>query len=482
MRQESMKKAFSNRRMEWPRARAASLALSGVVPVGLALLGLALLGAMPLRAQISLATVVDLAQQNSSSVKLAEADTRKARAILTEMNDVYIPNLDIGSSIGPPTIGFPAGQPSIANATMSSLVFSFSQGFYIKAARAAYKAASLALKDAREQTALDASTTYIELDTVERERDEASQQQTDANRLEEIEQARAEAGVDSHSDLLQSRLTLAELHLKQLHLASRAAVLRAELASMTGLPVASIHPLHSSIPAIPAVTGQATETPGLAAANASAQSRLMQAKGDAQVNHRPLITFGAQYNRDSNSLNNYSTYYQHFKADNFSIGVTIQIPIFDLIHRDKARESAADALRTRVEAEQASRQNDLQIATLDASLGELSALTDIAQLKQEIAHEQLKEVQSELQYGNGSSADPGASPQVTPKALQLALIDEQSKAMDAAESEFDLSKARLSLLRALGHMEDWLKTLGPATLVGQPTGQPTATAIPSPAP
>ncbi len=482
MRQESMKKAFSNRRMEWPRARAASLALSGVVPVGLALLGLALLGAVPLRAQISLATVVDLAQQNSSSVKLAEADTRKARAILTEMNDVYIPNLDIGSSIGPPTIGFPAGQPSIANATMSSLVFSFSQGFYIKAARAAYKAASLALKDAREQTALDASTTYIELDTVERERDEASQQQTDANRLEEIEQARAEAGVDSHSDLLQSRLTLAELHLKQLHLASRAAVLRAELASMTGLPVASIHPLHSSIPAIPAVTGQATETPGLAAANASAQSRLMQAKGDAQVNHRPLITFGAQYNRDSNSLNNYSTYYQHFKADNFSIGVTIQIPIFDLIHRDKARESAADALRTRVEAEQASRQNDLQIATLDASLGELSALTDIAQLKQEIAHEQLKEVQSELQYGNGSSADPGASPQVTPKALQLALIDEQSKAMDAAESEFDLSKARLSLLRALGHMEDWLKTLGPATLVGQPTGQPTATAIPSPAP
>ncbi len=497
MRQESMKKAFSNRRMEGLSAQAVCLALrgvalrgvvlrgavlSGVAPVGLALLGLALLGAMPLRAQISLATVVDLAQQNSSSVKLAEADTRKARAILTEMNDVYIPNLDIGSSIGPPTIGFPAGQPSIANATMSSLVFSFSQGFYIKAARAAYKAASLALKDAREQTALDASTTYIELDTVERERDEASQQQTDANRLEEIEQARAEAGVDSHSDLLQSRLTLAELHLKQLHLASRAAVLRAELASMTGLPVASIHPLHSSIPAIPAVTGQATETPGLAAANASAQSRLMQAKGDAQVNHRPLITFGAQYNRDSNSLNNYSTYYQHFKADNFSIGVTIQIPIFDLIHRDKARESAADALRTRVEAEQASRQNDLQIATLDASLDELSALTDIAQLKQEIAHEQLKEVQSELQYGNGSSADPGASPQVTPKALQLALIDEQSKAMDAAESEFDLCKARLSLLRALGHMEDWLKTLGPATLVGQPTGQPTATAIPSPAP
>lgn len=445
--------------------------------LGSTVFAVALLCALPLRAQISLSTVVDLAQRNSSNVKLAEADARKARAVLTEMNDVYIPNLDIGSSVGPPTVGFPAGQPSIANATMSSLVFSFSQSFYIKAARAGYVAASLALKDAREQTALDASTAYIELDTVERESDEADQQENFASRLSEIEQARAAAGVDSRSDILQSKLTIAELRLKQIHLASRASILRAQLASMTGLPVVSIHALHDSIPTIPAVTGQATETPGIAAAMASARSRFLQAKGDEQVNHRPLVTFGAQYNRDSNSLNNYSTYYQHFKADNFSIGITIQIPIFDLIHRDKARESAADALRARVEAEQANRQNDVQVATLDASLTELSAVADIAELKQEIAHEQLKEVQSDIQYGNGSGNDPGVASQVTPKALQLALIDEQAKAMDAAESEFDLSKARLGLLRALGHMQDWLKTLGPAT----PAGQPVAASIQSPA-
>ncbi len=418
------------------------------------------LACAPARAQISLSTVVDLAQRNSSSVKLAQADVKKARAVLIEMNDVYIPNLDVGSSIGPPTVGFPAGQPSIANATMSSLVFSFSQSFYAKAAEAAYRAADLALKDAAEQTALDASSAYLELDAVSREMDAAVTQQQDADRLEAMEEQRVAAGVDTHSDLLESRLTLAQLRLKQIQLGNRAAILRAQLASMTGLPTASIQTLHETIPLIPAVNTPAQPTAGMAAAQESARSHLLQARGDALVNHRPLITFGAQYNRDSNSLNNYSTYYQHFKADNFSIGVTIQIPIFDLVHRDKARESAADALRSRVEAEQVSRQNDVQVATLNAQLSELSALEEIAGLKQEIAQDDLQQVQNEMEYGNGSGAGADATPQVTPKALQLARIDEESKRIDAEESALNLSKARLSLLRALGHMQDWLSTLG----------------------
>ena len=39
---------------------------------------------------------------------------------------------------------------------------------------------------------------------------------------------------------------------------------------------------------------------------------------------------------------------------------------------------------------------------------------------------------------------------------QLALIDERQKYEDAQESDLNLAKARLGLLRALGHMQDWL--------------------------
>jgi len=57
-----------------------------------ALLG-AGLAAMPLLlpAQVSLTTVVDLAQRNSSAVKLAEADLQKAQAALAQTKDALCP-------------------------------------------------------------------------------------------------------------------------------------------------------------------------------------------------------------------------------------------------------------------------------------------------------------------------------------------------------------------------------------------------------
>jgi outer membrane protein TolC len=417
-----------------------------------------------LRAQISLGTIVDQAQRNSSVVKLADADLRKAQAVLDQAKSVYIPNLVIGSSIGPPSIGFPAGQPSIANASMQSLAFSFPQRQFIAAARAGIDAATLNLKDAREQVALDASSAYIELDTVQRELEAGQQQAGFAQRFVEIEQQRSEAGVDPFSDFLQARLTAAQLKLKLLHLQTRSATLVSQLSTLTGLPLASIVPDHASIPEIPAVTAGQMPNANIQAAQAAARSKMFLARGD-ELNTKsfPIIGFGAQYNRDATSLNNYNLYYgggtRKFKADNFSAGFSIQIPLFDRSRRAKVRESAADALRSTVEAEQAQRQNDVQIATLTANLRELDALAEVASLKQQIAGEQLKAVQIQLESGNGAGPEPGAQPQLSPKAEQQARIDERQRFVEALDTGFDLSKARLSLLRALGHMDDWLHLL-----------------------
>jgi outer membrane protein TolC len=154
----------------------------------------------PLSAQVSLSTIVDLAQEKSGVVQLANADVKKAEAALAQTQDAYIPNFVIGSQVGY-SHGFPTGQPSVGSATMQSLVFSYSQRQYTKAARAGVEAANLGLKDAREQVALDASTAYIELDTVNSELAAAQQQMSFADALVRIEQERAEAGVDSDLDL-----------------------------------------------------------------------------------------------------------------------------------------------------------------------------------------------------------------------------------------------------------------------------------------
>jgi outer membrane protein TolC len=404
--------------------------------------------------------VVELAQENSIAVKLANADLQKARAALDRTEDAYIPNFVIGSQIGY-SHGFPTGQPSVGSATMQSLVFSFSQRQYTKAAQAGVEAANLSLRDAKEQVALDASTDYIELDTVQRELDAVHAQEQDAARLVVIEQQRIEAGVDPLSALLQAQLTAAQLKLSRMHLETRSATLCKQLAALTGLPVGSITPDHGSIPEIPAVSADEAPRPlpGIQSATALARSRLLEAKGDDLAWRRPFIGFGAVYNYDSNELNSYSTYYKNFTPNNVSFGLQISIPFFDFAIRARAKVSAAEALRAKVEAEQAQHQNDIQIAELTASLRELDAQAEVASLKQQLANEQLKSVLSQLELGNGAANIPGAPPQLSPSAEQQARIDERQKFLDATDASLDLSRARLNLLRALGHMQDWLDEL-----------------------
>jgi outer membrane protein TolC len=414
-------------------------------------------------AQVSLVTTVELAQQNSSAVKLAQADVSKAHAALGEARAAYAPIIAFGSGLPfVPSVGFTGGVPSILDGTAQMLVFSLPQRHYIEAARSGLKAATLSLKEAREQVALDASTTYIELDTVNRELDAAHQQEVFADRLVKIEQERAEAGVDPLSSLFEAKLTAAQLKLHRLHLETRASILTKQLAVLTGLPVGSIVPDHSSVPEIPAVKAdlEKANLPGIESAQMLAVSKQHLAKGDSQYMFFPQISLAVQYNRSTQILNDANYYYAHPVPDNnFSSGFSIQVPLLDLVHRAKAKESAADALRATAEAEQAQRQNEIQIASITSNLRELDTLAEIADLKKQIAGEQLKTVLTQLELGNGAGTGPGAAPQLSPKSEQLARIDEQQKFEDALDAGLDLSKARLNLLRALGHMEDWLNEL-----------------------
>ncbi len=164
---------------------------------GPALVGLALAAASSMAtAQISLTSIVELAQKNSGAVRLSEADVQKAGAELGQSRDVFIPAFSFGSGLPAfPEIGFTGSLPTIWDGTEQSMVFSLPQIRYIQAARAALQAAQLALNNAREQVALDASAAYIELDTVDLELEAARQQEQDAARLVNIEQQRTEAGV-----------------------------------------------------------------------------------------------------------------------------------------------------------------------------------------------------------------------------------------------------------------------------------------------
>jgi len=432
-----------------------ALAAASMLPTGMA--------AQLAQGQVSLATVVDLAQRNSTSVRAAAADVNKATAVLSQSRDALIPSINFGTGLPVfPEIGFTGQPPSVWTATVQSLVYSFPQKRYIDAANFGVQSAKARLKDTREQVALDASVAYIELDNVTQQMVDARRQEDFAGKLIDIEQQRSEAGVDPLSELLQAKLTAAQIKLNRLHLQARVTVLNNQLAGLTGLPLGSIQVDHASIPEIPQVHGIDSQLPvhGIQAAKLVALSKSSQAMGDREANYLPELRFFVQYNRNTTILNNVNKYFATpLPANNFASGISVQIPLFDMGRYAHSRESAADALRSKIEAEQVQKQNDLAVAEASASISELDAQAEVASLKQQIATAQLNTVLAQLVTGNGSGTGAGSQPQASPKTEQLARIDERQKSEEAREAEFDLAKARLNLLRALGHMDDWLREL-----------------------
>ena len=146
--------------------------------------------AAPACAQISFTTAIGLALKSNPKVLTAQADVDKALAVVQQLRDAYIPVVVGGSGLGPPSYGFPLGQPSIFNITAQSLVFSYSQRDYLRAAQASFDAAKLNLKDIREGVAEDTAVTYLALDRDMRRQTALQQQQGFADRLVRSEERR----------------------------------------------------------------------------------------------------------------------------------------------------------------------------------------------------------------------------------------------------------------------------------------------------
>jgi outer membrane protein TolC len=369
----------------------------------------------------------------------------------------------LGSSLGY-SYGFPVGQPSVYNIGSQSLIYSFSQPDYIRAARAGLQSAQLNLKDDEEQVALDTALAYVQLDTDLRLLAALEEEKSYSEKLVGIEQERLQAGVDGRMELTRAELTSAQVEAKRMHLEDEVAQLRQKLSHLTGLPATNFMPDTKSIPADPtfeagdADKGRIDGNDAVAAAEANARSKTMLSFGDAKQNYRPVFAFGGEYNRYA-KFNNYAEYYLRFQHNNFDAGVQITIPLFDASKRAKARESAADAVRATAEADQARNQVSEQVLTLRHSIEEMKVQRRIAQLKSELASEQLATVQSEMKNGSGS---PNAAP-LTPKDEQLAHIEERERYQDALDAGFQLTRTELSLMRSLGEIQDWThSTLVPA--------------------
>ena len=414
-----------------------------------------LLAAGPARAQLSLLTAVDLARRNSSSVRIAQADVAKAQAVVSETKDVYVPSLTAGSSAGY-SYGFLGGVPSVFNAQIQSMVVSFSQPDYIRAAKAGLHTATLSLKDALDQVELDTALDYLQLNTITEQVAALDEQKSYAERLDGIEQDRLSAGIESQIAATQAELTVAQSDLKRLDLLAQAALLRKRLSDLTGLPPEDMQPEPQSVPGAP--TGELSPvsgfTAGVQAGFSNAVSKHYAAHGDARQNYRPQIGFGFTYEYLDTTLNNYNLFYSpgHLQPNNFGIAAQITFPLFNAGNSARARESAADAVHADTQAEQGRESAEEQVVQIEQSFPELRAQARIADLQAQLAKQQVQSVL--LQLKNPPATTTGVP--LTPVDEMQARINERTRYSDALDARFALLKAQLSLLRSRGGLAAWI--------------------------
>ena len=416
----------------------------------------ALLSAPGAAAQISLASAVDLALQNSPKIRIASADVQRAEAGLAETKDAYVPNFVLGSGVGY-TYGFPVGQPSIFNVTSESLLYSFSQPSYVRAARAALKSAELNLNDNKDAVTLDCALAYLQLNTDLAELASLDREKDAAETLVSIERQRVAAGVASRMDETNAEITAAQIDLKRLNLQDDADAQRRKLAHLTGMPAASFIPTNS-IPPFPDFSQDTTlaatalaENSGIKAAASNAKSKLELSFGDSKRNYWPQFGFGVEYNRYA-EFNNYQEYYRRFQHNNFNVGIQITVPLFDAGVRAKARQSAAEAVRARAQAEQAKNEINEQVESLQHNLRELRAQMHLAQLQDTLAGEKLQAVKDQLSSGGGP---PNSAP-ASPRDEQLASIQLEERHLDVLKANFSVMRAQLALMRSLGTIRKWV--------------------------
>ena len=408
--------------------------------------------------QVSFASAISLALEDSPRAKAAQNDLRKAQSALAVLKDIYIPSVVTGGGLGE-TYGITLSVPTIFTVNAQSLVYSAQQRANIRAAHFDLQAATLALAESRSQVEEDAAITYVSLENSQKVVVALTEQYGFAMKLVSIVQDRVNANLDSDLDLIKARRGAIQIKLQQMEAEDDAEGARTHLSQLTGLSADQFENLPADIPSLPSEASMTSlgsttmpDSPGLLAAEANMKAKEQRARGDAEYTLRPQISFGAQYGRIS-PINDVSSFYNlHGNYNTANVGIVIQFPLLDKVRKAAAQISSLDASRAALDLEGLRFDQGEGRRKLQRSVLELTAKADLADLDLSIAQNELQSTTVQLHASSGG-------PPLTPKEEQTAHVQERQRYLDLLDAKLQLRKAQISLLRQSGHLDDWLRSI-----------------------
>jgi outer membrane protein TolC len=417
------------------------------------LIAILLMAALPLCAEpIEFRQAVELALKHSGSMVAASADRARYAARYRAERYTYIPTVIFGSGLGY-SYGQPiaiAGQaPSLFNLTHNQTIINFATRDSIKAAHSDSIAADIDYVNHTEQVILDTSLIYIELDNAQQRLTVAHQQKEAIDHALYIAQQRQQEGVGSVLDSKRAELDSARVDLRIAELETSVDVLRERLGRTIGRTPATLETVTASIPAAPPLRPE-EDLSSIALANSDsvrvADEHVRAAHDRARAEHKmnyPSIDFAGQF-AEYAAFNNYNYYYAHFSPHNYSFGINLRVPLFNLAQNALAAAADAEALHSEADAQTVRDQVANDAVSAQHALRQLEAFGKVSRLEYEVAQANIDAVQLDVQNGKGNVHDQ-----------ELARADVANRKVLLLESQFEYLRAQLQLLRQTGELHGW---------------------------
>jgi outer membrane protein TolC len=402
-------------------------------------------------------TAIELALKNSTTTGVAQADMARARSSVTQSRDLYLPQLVAGSGLGA-SYGFPlsleGAAPAIFNVNFQGALWNQAQKNNIKAARSDVAATTAQNADRRNEVIMETAVAYVQLDlldsslTIQREQEQA------AAKFQDIVNQRIQAGLDSQVEAARARLVGARTRMDIAQTQAAADQLRLRLSQLTGLAANAIRTSTESIPDLPAVpqdqdmAAEAVKNnPVVKAADAAADAKFFHAEAERKQLY-PEVDYVGQYAMLSR-FNNYDQFFLKFQRNNVTAGVTIRVPVFNAMQRAAADVAKAEAVKSRQEAQAVKEQVSTETLKLQRSVQQLSAAREVAQLEHQLSQADIEAAHAKIESGQASVKDE-----------ENARVAEHQRYTAYLNSNFELDRAQIQLMRQTGRLEEWAMGAG----------------------
>jgi len=419
----------------------------------ISLVVLSLCAAIPARAQderkLTMREAVALALQNSRDLALARVQYTVALNAAGVDRAAFRPNVYTGSgaayTYGFPTLG--GGPPAVFQLNYSQALFDPVLKAQQQAAEENAKTMKLEIDRTRDDVIVRTALAYLELAKVRHSLELLRKEQASAEKVLAVTRERVQANQELPIESTRSELTAARVQERIIRLEGRDEILTQQIRNLTGTPDTQTIEVDTEEPAF-AADMQVNELTNLAI---QSDRGIQEAENDrlarqqilhgAKLSYWPTLSFVGQYSVLA-KFNNYTQYYSgQYQANNFAIGVQINVPLFSA----KTRANVALA-KSELQASELSLGNKRQAVRLDVQqksrdVRELDATYEVARLDLKLAQETVQLTQAKFDQGRATLRD-----------IEEVRLDENDKWVAFLDADFARQRSQLTLLQATGQL------------------------------